>query len=83
QEQDKRVRDIASTLKVPVGDIVGRIEGLMDERRRLEKELAEAKRKLAMGGGGAAEGPRVIAGVKFLGKAVSGIEAKDLKGMAD
>jgi alanyl-tRNA synthetase len=83
QEQDKRVRDIASTLKVPVGDIVGRIEGLMDERRRLEKELAEAKRKLAMGGGGAGDGPRDIAGVKFLGKAVSGIEAKDLKGMAD
>jgi alanyl-tRNA synthetase len=83
QEQDKRVRDIASTLKVPVGDIVGRIEGLMDERRRLEKELAEAKRKLAMGGGGAGDGPRDVAGVKFLGKAVSGIEAKDLKGMAD
>lgn len=84
QDQDKRVRDIAATLKVPAGDIVARVEGLMEERRRLEKELADAKRKLAMGGaGGAAEGPRDIAGIKFLGKAVAGIEAKDLKGMAD
>jgi alanyl-tRNA synthetase len=83
QDQDRRVRDIAATLKVPAGDIVTRVEGLMEERRRLERELAEAKRKLAMGGGGADAGPRDIAGVKFLGKAVSGIEAKDLKGMAD
>jgi alanyl-tRNA synthetase len=83
QEQDRRVRDIAATLKVPAGDIVTRVEGLMDERRRLEKELADAKRKLAMGGGGAADGPQEIAGVKFLGRAVEGIEARDLKGMAD
>jgi alanyl-tRNA synthetase len=57
----------------------------MDERRKLEKELADAKRKLAMGGGqgGAEEAVREIAGVKFLGKAISGVDPKDLKGLAD
>ncbi|MDL2405684.1 alanine--tRNA ligase [Rhizobium calliandrae] len=84
-EQDERVKTLASTLKVQPGDVVARVEALMDERRKLERELADAKRKLAMGGGqgGSADAVRDIGGVKFLGKAISGVDPKDLKGLAD
>ncbi|QND47322.1 alanine--tRNA ligase [Rhizobium lusitanum] len=84
-EQDDRVKALASALKVQPTDVVSRVEALMDERRKLERELADAKRKLAMGGGqaGSADAVREIGGVKFLGKAISGVDPKDLKGLAD
>lgn len=84
-EQDNRVREIASILKVGAGEITARVAQILDERRRLEKELSEARKKLAMGGGasGGGDQPREINGVKFLGRALEGIPAKDLKGMVD
>ncbi|WP_075288963.1 alanine--tRNA ligase [Pararhizobium arenae] len=85
-EQDERVKTLASTLKVQPADVLGRVESLMDERRKLERELADARKKLALGGGGAAgssDAAREIAGVKFLGKIVTGVEPKDLKSLAD
>ncbi|MGG7538159.1 alanine--tRNA ligase [Rhizobium sp. 12,4] len=84
-EQDDRVKTLAASLKVQPSEVLSRVEALMDERRKLEKELADAKRKLAMGGGqgGSADAVREVAGVKFLGKAVAGVDPKDLKGLAD
>ncbi|WP_064691788.1 alanine--tRNA ligase [Rhizobium aegyptiacum] len=84
-EQDERVKTLASSLKVQPSEVLSRVEALIDERRKLEKELADAKRKLAMGGGqaGSADAVREVAGVKFLGKAISGVDPKDLKGLAD
>ena len=84
-EQDERVKTLAATLKVQPTDVVSRVEALLDERRKLEKELADAKRKLAMGGGasGGAEAPKQVNGVNFIGRVLAGIDAKDLKGMAD
>ncbi len=84
-EQDERVKALATSLKVQPAEVLTRVEALMDERRKLEKELADAKRKLAMGGGqgGSEEAVREIGGVKFLGKAISGVDPKDLKGLAD
>jgi len=84
-EQDERVKSLATSLKVQPADVLARVEALMDERRKLERELADAKRKLAMGGGqgSSADAVRDVAGVKFLGKAISGVDPKDLKGLAD
>lgn len=84
-EQDERIKALVGMLKVQPGDVLGRVEALIDERRKLEKELAEAKRRLAMGGGegGSAGDIREVAGIRFMGKALSGIDAKDLKGLAD
>lgn len=84
-EQDERVKALASLLKVQPGDVVSRVETLMDERKKLERELAEAKKKLAMGGGaaGGTDSPVDVNGTKFLGKVFSGVEAKDLKSLAD
>ena len=58
---------------------------LIDEKRKLERELAETKRRLAMGGGGSAVGEpvREIAGVKFYSRVVTGVDMKDLKSLAD
>ncbi|KQS98186.1 MULTISPECIES: alanine--tRNA ligase [unclassified Rhizobium] len=85
-EQDDRVKTLASTLKVQPADVLSRVEALMDERRKLERELNEAKKKLALGGGdagGSADQVQEIGGVKFLGKVVTGVEPKDLKSLAD
>ena len=84
--QNARLRDVASVLKAPQGEIVERVSALMEERRRLERELADAKRQLAMGGGAAAsatDAVKTIGSVKFFGRAIEGIPAKDLKGLVD
>jgi alanyl-tRNA synthetase len=85
EEQEKRLKSAAATLKVRPEDVGERVTVLVEERRKLERELADAKKKLAMGGGvatGASE-TRTIAGINFLGRAVNGISPKDLKGLAD
>ncbi len=57
---------------------------MLEDRRKLEREVTEARKKLAMGGGGdRAQTIEEIAGVKFFGRTVSGIEMKDLKSLAD
>ncbi|WP_377297977.1 alanine--tRNA ligase [Rhizobium sp. SGZ-381] len=84
-EQDERVKALASALKVQPGEVVSRVESLLDERKKLEKELADARRKLAMGGaqGASADEVQDLGGIKFLGKTLAGIDAKDLKGLVD
>jgi alanyl-tRNA synthetase len=61
------------------------VEALADERRRLERELAEAKKKLAMGGGSQAadSGIAEIAGVKVMSRVLHGVEPKELRSIAD
>jgi alanyl-tRNA synthetase len=76
----------SAELKAPLEELPGRLAQVMDERRKLERELSEAKKRLAMGGGGkadVADGVRVIGEVKLMARAVEGIEIKDLKGLAD
>jgi alanyl-tRNA synthetase len=76
----------SSELKVSLEDMPGRLAQLLDERRRLERELADAKKKLAMGGGArndGADGVRTVGDIKFFARAVEGIELKDLKSLVD
>ncbi len=84
-EEARRLRDVAALLKSPADDAAERLSALLDERRKLERELQDARRKLAMGGGGASgdDAMRDIAGVKVFARAVSGVEMKDLKSLAD
>jgi alanyl-tRNA synthetase len=81
------VKAAAAELKVPLEEVPGRIEALMDERKKLERDLSDAKKKLAMGGGGKAQGDaadvRQVNGVKLLARVVSGIDFKDLRSLAD
>jgi alanyl-tRNA synthetase len=76
----------AAELKVGLEEMPERIAVLLDERKRLERDVSEARRKLAMGGGSARsgdDGVRQVGDVKLLARAVSGIEVKDLKSLAD
>ena len=82
--QSKALREIAALVRAPLEETPARLATLLDERKRLERELAEAKRKLAMGGGGDASQPIIdVGGVKLFSRAVSGVDAKDLKGLVD
>ncbi|MBK3802862.1 alanine--tRNA ligase [Azospirillum brasilense] len=85
-ERDHLLTEAASVLKVRPEDVPSRLAALVDERRKMERELAELRRQVAMGGGAKAEGgneAKDIAGVKFAARVVEGLPAKDLKPMAD
>jgi len=80
----RRLQELAGLLKVPASEATARLAALIEERRKLERDLSDARKKLAMGGGGAAEDPvQDIAGTKLLARAVTGVEMKDLKSLAD
>ena len=81
----RRLREVAALLKTTLEDAPERVSSVLEERRKFERELSEARKKLAMGGGGAGAASDIaeIAGVKFFRRAVSGVEMKDLKGLAD
>ena len=87
-EQEKRLRAAALALKVRPDEVAERAAILMEERRKLDRDLADARKKLAMGGGNGADGQamggvRTVGSTRFLGRAVSGIAPKDLKGIVD
>ena len=85
REQDARVQELAAALHVRPEDVVERVKALIEERKQLERQLADAKKQIAMGGAGKDAGPAIveIGGRKFLKLSVSGVEMKDLKAMAD
>jgi alanyl-tRNA synthetase len=83
-EQERRLGHAAELLRVVPADVPQRIEALLEERKRLERDLTEAKRQLAMGGGGqSAHEPIDVGGVKFMGRVLEGVDPKDLKSLAD
>jgi alanyl-tRNA synthetase len=82
----KLAKATAAELRVPIDEMPSRVAALLDERKRVERELAEAKKKLAMGGGAqrdSADGVRVVGDVKLMARAVEGIDLKDLRSLAD
>jgi alanyl-tRNA synthetase len=88
--QDKRVRAAAALLKTTPNELTDRLGQLVEERRRMERELADAKRRLALagprgevGGEGDGEGVRQVGEVKMLTRTVRGISLKELRGLAD
>lgn len=74
-------RAAADTLKAKPEDVPARIEVLVAEKRALEKELSEAKKQIALGGGGGASAPEEIGGVKVIARILDGVSGKDLRGM--
>lgn len=82
--ESRTLHAAAAQLKAPVGELEARVAQLVEERRKLERELGDAKRRLAMGGGEASEeAARTVGAVKLLARQVSGIDLKDLKSLAD
>ncbi len=83
--REAQLKEVASILKTGIDDVAVRVETLVSERKRLEKELSEAKNKLAMGGSSGAKQAtaEAVNGINFLGQVIEGIEPKILRGFAD
>ena len=82
-QEDLLIR-AATVLKTSPAELPERIESLIEDRRRLERELSDTRRKLATGGEASASQPaKRIDGVAFAGRRVDGVPAKELRGMAD
>jgi alanyl-tRNA synthetase len=83
-DREERLKEAAATLKASPNEVPARVTTLVEERRRLERELAEAKKALALGGGKAeAAGPEQVGGRGFIGQVLDGVEAKALRGLVD
>lgn len=86
QEQAGVAKSLADQFKVPVAEVLGRVDALSAQARKLEKELADAKRQLAMGGGGSGGGAGAveeIGGVKLIARVMDGVGGKDLRPIAE
>jgi alanyl-tRNA synthetase len=82
-DQAAVAKGLADQFKVPVVEVPARVEALIAERRKFERDLAEARQKLAMGGGGSAAASETVAGVQFDGRVVEGVSAKDMRPLVD
>jgi alanyl-tRNA synthetase len=84
--RDERLREAAAALKASPDEVPARVTALVEERRRLERELADTKKALALGrgGGGAQEqGPEQVGGHAFIGQVIEGLDPKALRGLVD
>ncbi|WP_112873684.1 alanine--tRNA ligase [Paracoccus endophyticus] len=78
-----QLSEIAGLLKAQAGDVVDRVRALADERKALANEVAQLRRQLAMGGGGAEAAPKDIGGLQLIARTVSGVSGKELGALAD
>jgi len=86
--RENALKAIASAMKAAPDEVTGRVAALIDERKRLERELAEAKKALALaeasgGGGAAAPADEDINGIAFAGQVLEGMDPKELRGLLD
>ena len=84
--REEALKSTASILRTTPDEVEARVAALLDERKKLERELADAKKALALGGGGgsaAESADEEIGGVKFSGQVIDGLDAKELRGLLD
>src|SRR3546814_2999882 len=82
--REDKLREAAAALKTSPDEVPARVASLVEERRRLERELADAKKQLALGGGGSAgaetaSGPEQVGGHAFIGQVIGGLDPKGLR----
>jgi alanyl-tRNA synthetase len=85
-DREAKLREAAATLKAAPDELPARIASLVEERRRLERELADARKQLAMGGGSAkaaSREPEQVNGHKFIGQVVESFDPKGLRAAVD
>ena len=82
ESRDDILSDVSEKLKVSASEIPARIRAMQEEKKRLERELSDMRKRLASGGAGGSD-VKTVNGVKFIGQILSDIPAKELKGMAD
>lgn len=83
-DREDKLKDIAAQLRANPDEVPARVAALAETVRKLEKDLADAKKALALGGGGAsAAEPEDVNGILFLGQSFDGLDPKDLRGLAN
>ncbi len=83
-EEERCLKSTAQILNTAIADVPDRVAALIEERRRLERELSEARRTLATGGGGGSGAEiRQVNGIRFSSRVLPGLPAKELKSLAD
>ena len=82
-DQANITRNLAQTFKIPTQDVPARVDALTAERKSLEKQVADLKKQLALGGGGASSTPEEINGVKVIARVLDGVDGKGLRGVAE
>ncbi len=85
-DQAAVAKSLADQFKTPGAEVTARVEGLQAQVRKLEKELGDARRQLAMGGGAggaASAGPEDLGGVKVIARIMDGVGGKDLRPIAE
>ena len=88
-DREDRLRQSAATLKTTPEEVPARITALVEQSRRLERELAEAKKALALGGAGVGgagaqtAGPEKVGAINFIGQVIEGLDPKELRGLVD
>jgi alanyl-tRNA synthetase len=80
-ETDRRLAEVAAALRTSAADVPERVSALLEDRRKLEREISDLRKKLATGGG-AAEAED-IAGIKFTARNLGDVPPRDLKGLAE
>ncbi|NBU78538.1 MAG: alanine--tRNA ligase [Sphingomonadaceae bacterium] len=83
-DREDKLKDVAAQLRANPDEVPARVAALAETVRKLEKDLADAKKALALGGGGAsAAEPEDVNGILFLGQSFDGLDPKDLRGLAN
>jgi alanyl-tRNA synthetase len=82
-DRDRALAETASVLKTTPDQVTARVASLVEDRKKLERELTDMRKKLALGGGGGDSTVREIAGIKVDARVLDGVSAKDLRGMIE
>jgi alanyl-tRNA synthetase len=84
-EREGLLLDAAAAIRVRPEELPARVASLMEDRKRLERELADAKRALALAGpaSGNTAGPEQVNGIAFQGQVLAGLDPKALRGLID
>jgi len=85
-EREDALKSVAGALRTTPEEAPARVTALSEQLRKLERELADAKKALALGGGGAGSapaGPEDVGGTAFLGQVIEGLDPKELRGLID
>ncbi|WP_394805262.1 alanine--tRNA ligase [Kordiimonas aquimaris] len=81
--QQRLLKQTAASIKASPEELLDRVNALLSDRKALEKELTDARKKAAMGGGSSGPAAKDVNGVSYLGQVLDGVSPKDLRGIAD
>jgi len=84
ESQERALQATAATLKSSPAEVPARVKQVLDERKKMEKEIQDLRKKLASGGasGGGIE-TKTIGDITFAPKLLEDIPGNELKSLVD